>query len=315
MFVTGRYSSIVLSVLSLLLWGIGAFLPYNVQEGTANAFFVSSIGVYACRALSLLLYVGVAFIINSFIILEERTPWMAGLLLWLAALLPPLQNNLAFAMALLVFVVAVALLLSCCYPDGIERRIYAVFFIYSLSVLLCPQFLYLAPLFIAYPIMTGVLGIKSFLSLLLGAVTPFWLLYGSAWVLPALSVAKEPFEQGLVHISDVWGVVPTTPSLLSFAIVELLIMLPALYFFFTTSSPSKPVMRKMLAFFMLANTYLWLLSWVCGDSLLLFAWRLPGLALISAYLFTVKITKLSSIYFVLIYIMWLFVAAIGIWNG
>ena len=85
MFVTGRYSSIVLSVLSLLLWGIGAFLPYNVQEGTANAFFVSSIGVYACRALSLLLYVGVAFIINSFIILEERTPWLAGLLLLLAA--------------------------------------------------------------------------------------------------------------------------------------------------------------------------------------------------------------------------------------
>ena len=314
MFVTGRYSSIVLSVLSLLLWGIGAFLPYNVQEGTANAFFVSSIGVYACRALSLLLYVGVAFIVNTFVILENRTPWLIGLFLWLAALLPPLQYNLAIAIALFVFIVAVTLLLSCCYPN--ERRIYAVFFIYSLSVLLCPQFIYLAPLFIAYPIMTGVLGIKSFLSLLLGAVTPFWLLYGSAWVLPSLSVAKEPFEQGLQSMMGGWEFVSPAMAVLSFALVELFIMLPAVYFFFTTSSPSKPVMRKMLAFFMLVNVYLWLLSWVRGaDSLLLFAWRLPGLSLISAYLFTVKITKLSSIYFVLIYIMWLLVAAFGIWNG
>ena len=137
MFVTGRYSSIVLSVLSLLLWGIGAFLPYNVQEGTANAFFVSSIGVYACRALSLLLYVGVAFIVNTFVILENRTPWLIGLFLWLAALLPPLQHNLAIAVALFVFIVAVTLLLSCCYPN--ERRIYAVFFIYSQTPLNCAR--------------------------------------------------------------------------------------------------------------------------------------------------------------------------------
>lgn len=305
----------LLSVMSLLLWVAGAFVSSPVKFSYINSFLLSSVGEYGCRALSLLLYVAVALISGAFVIVEERTPWLAGLFLLISSFLFPLQENVAVAASTLLLMVAVAFLLSCYPQEAVERRIYTVFFIYSLSVLMVPQFIYLAPLFILYPIMTGVLGIKSLLSLLLGVLTPFWLLYGFTWVFPSLSVARIPFEQGLQLISFASGNDASQPQLL-FIFAELFIMLPAAFLFFTTSSPAKPLMRKMLAFFMLANLYMWLLQWVFrGDSLLLLAWRLPGLAIMAAYLFTVRITKLSNIYFVLIFITWLIVAALGIWNG
>lgn len=315
MFVTGRYTTILLSVMSLLLWVVGAFVSCPAKCSYLNGLLMSSVGEYGCRVISLLLCVAVAFITGAFVILEERTPWLAGLFLFLCSILFPLQENVAVAASTLLLMVAVTFLLSCYPQEGIQRRIYTVFFIYSLAVLMVPQFIYLAPLFILYPIMTGVLGIKSILSLLLGVVTPFWLFYGFTWVFPSLSVARIPFEHGLQLISFAGGNGTSQPLLL-FIVAELFIMLPAAFLFFTTSSPAKPLMRKMLAFFMLANMYMWLLQWVCrGDSSLLLAWRLPGFAIMAAYLFTVRITKLSNIYFVLIFITWLFVAALGIWNG
>ena len=107
---------------------------------------------------------------------------------------------------------------------------------------------------------------------------------------------------------------PALPFMLSMA-VEAVVLLSAAVVFAGSTSPAKPLMRRMLLFVICANICLWILSWFVNGSIeVLLAWRLHGFAISVAYIFSLRFNKLYNIAFWIFNIMCIAIAAVfGVW--
>lgn len=309
-FVTGRFTLTMLLVGATLLWIIGVLGQVTLGDAPTRSLLTLTLPVWLEGLLSFGLYVATAFILNSFVIIEGRTPWLGGLFMWLTACLISLQCNVVMALSVLVFVLLIALLMAC-YPRGnIQRWVYSVFLLLSLSSLFMPQYVYMFPLAIIYIAMSGLLGVRNILAALLGVLTPLWFLYGFMTLFPDLALPGGSLLDALYSVLQFSFAMPPLPMLLLMA-VEAVVLLSAAVVFVGSSSPAKPLMRRMLLFIICANVYLWLLAWFAIDSVeLLTSWRLAGLAIIVAYIFSLRFNRLYNISFWIFNIMWIAAAAV-----
>lgn len=312
-FVTGRFTLTILLVGAALLWLIGV-LEHMATDDAPHSFLTLSLPLWLSGVLSFGVYVAAAFILNSFVVIEGRTPWLGGLFMWLAASFITMCCDVAMALSLLVFVLLLALLLACYPRENIQRWVYSAFSFLSLSALFMPQYIYMLPLFFIYIALSGVLSLRNILAALLGVATPLWFLYASQFMLPEASMLSDYFINAAYSLLHISFAVPSLPLLLPMA-VEAVVLLSAAVVFAGSSSPAKPVMRRMLLFIICASVYLWLLAWLTNDNCaLLSAWRLPGLTIIIAYVFSLRFNKMFNIAFWIFNIMWIAVATVfGVW--
>ncbi len=318
MFVTGRYTAISLLVASLLLWLLGLF--FSVDEVvTSGQLIFSGLSISAGWVgylLSFPIFVLVAYILNSLVILETRTPWLASLFLYLLSMNFYLHGNIQLAISLLFFIFSITMLSTCIVYDGVERRVYSIFLLIASSALIFPQFIYLIPIFFLYLFIAEIFKIKTLFAALLGFVTPFWLLFGSEYIYPKLNFITRYFISGVSELFVLHSNCSLTIAQILFMSIEMMLIIQSVWLLVATSNPAKPVMRRMLSLFVITNIYLWTLSWFVAHNYDMFLmWRLPGTALMLAYVITVKITKLSNIYFVILNVLLLLVAFFGLWNG
>ena len=148
-FVTGRFTLTMLLVGATLLWLIGVLGRVAIGEAP-HSFLSFSLPLWMCGALSFGVYMVTALILNSFVIIEGRTPWLGGLCMWLTACSLVLQCNIAVALSVLVAVLLLALLVGCYPRENVQKWVYSAFLFLSLSVLFLPQYIYLLPLFFIY---------------------------------------------------------------------------------------------------------------------------------------------------------------------
>ncbi len=317
-FVTGRYTSVFLSVAALFLWIIGSiFYSNDVSFVSLYQAEIDSLPYGVGLFLSFLLYVAIAYILNSLVILESNTPWLAGFFLWLTAPLFVIHSDVILSLSTLLSVMATVLLLSCYQPQNVERRIYTAYLVQSCVTLLFPQAMCMFLLFAIYLIIVRALTFRRLFAAFLGVVTPYWLLFGTIYIIPSFSFLSQPFEMGLSGLLGGFSFDFSLPvALLLFMAFEFLVMTMAVLLFGFTSSPANPIMRDMLKYIMIGNFVMWVLSWFANTvSEVFLAWRMPGFAILSAYVFTVRYTKPLNIFFVIFNIVLLIVAALGIWNG
>lgn len=312
-FVTGRFTLTILLVGATLLWLIGVL--GRIALGDAPHSFLSfSLPLWICGVLVFGIYMVTAFILNSFVIIEGRTPWLGGLFMWLAACSLVLQCNAAVALSVFAAVLQLALLVGCYPRANVQKWVYSAFLSLSLAVLFMSQYIYLLPLFFIYIAMTGVIGFRTVMAALLGIATPMWFLYCIEVVFPGMELFCDNLIGGIDTALQFAFVVPSLPFLVSMA-VELVVLLWAAVVFVSSTSPAKPLMRRMLLFVICANIFLWILSWFANDNIeLLSAWRLPGFAISVAYIFSLRFNKFYNIAFWIFNIMCIAVTAVfGVW--
>lgn len=316
-FVTGRYTAISLLVASLLLWLLGLFSGANdggsLRESIIYGFSVSQNWLGSLLALPI--YLLIAYILNSLVILESRTSWLAFLFLYLLSMNFFLHGNFSLAISLLLFILSITILSSCIDYDGVQRRIYAIFLFFALSAIFFPQLIYLLPIFFLYLYISKIFKFRNLLAALLGIATPLWLLFGTAYIYPQLKAFTTPLLSRVTGLFVMKTALSLTVAQLLFMSIEVLLLIHSVWLLIATSNPAKPIMRRMLSLFIITNAYLWILSFFSVNNFnMFFVWRLPGVALMLAYVATVKITKLSNIYFVILNILLLIVAFLGLWN-
>lgn len=298
---------------SLLLWVAGYF--FHVGSGTAflDSIGLNFIGELLSRLFSLLAYVCVALVLNHLYLFEQRVPYLPHIFLWLVSVHLFLQPDYLVATASLFFLLSVAQLLSCCQESGQERAIYSAFAILSFSSLFLLQFAYLLPLFFVYLWVARIWSFKNLFAALLGVVTPYWFLCALIFVEPSLDVLLLPMKFGVLCITAPAAVNLSLPACVSL-VMELLVVVVALSLFFVSSLPAKPLLRRRFLFLIIVNLYLLLLQFVVPqDYSLLLAWRLPGVAVMAAFVFSMRVTRLSNIYFIILNVMWLVTAALCLW--
>ena len=311
-FVTGRFTLAILLSGALLLWIVWALL--DVNSGVGNVGSLSALPHWLHGVLSFVVYIAVAFLTNSFVVIEGRAPWIGGVLMWLAAICHFVQEDMLLPLSLLALTVIFSVLLSCFRRPNVQQWVYSAFALLSLLTLFVPCGVYMFPLALVYMAMTSIFSVRNMLSGILGVSTPVWIFYCLSFVADSADVflgASMKNIAGAVQFSFQ----PLTPYFLLLLFAEALVMFPCAVTLARSGSPAKPLMRKMLTFFIMAGIFLWALSFVRGnDFSLLFAWRLPSLSIMMAYLFTLRINKFTNIYFVVVNILFLAVAAFGIWN-
>ena len=291
---------------SLALWFIGAFIEIVGPEHCG----VSLPEMIAGRCISLLSFIATAYLLNSIRLFERRAGWLLSLLMWLAALSWQMHDNSADAFSMLMVVVSLAVIFSC-QQAAVESRIYTSSLIVGALSFLVPLSLWLLPLLFVFMFMTNMFTPKRMLAMLLGAITPFWLVYGTIYVYPEASVCADRLH-GFVINTHIFASTPSLGHILS-AVIDLLLLLPASVAFMTSSSPAKPMLRKRLQFMTLLGFYLVFLSFAYPSQEVLLVWRIPVVAVMAAYLFSLKVTKVSNLYFIFMNIIWLAKAALSVW--
>lgn len=306
-FVAGRFTPIVLLCASLCMW-VGALFITTAPVTGAALFGYEWLSVVAV----LLCFVAAAALLGSFTLFERRVRWLPALFLWLASLSLFLHGHVAIAFSVLLMVVIVAQLFRCQVAGNQERMLYALFLAVGTATLLSPAFLLLSPLFVVASSAGSRLGAKKLLAMLLGFVTPFWLLFGTTYVFPSLDFLIESF---LMTVKELFVVDFFSFSLFRVVmlLVELSVLLPSVAIFVGSSLPGKPLLRRRLVFIYSFYVYLLLLSFVFDGYELFYALRLPWLAIMASYLFVFKINRLSNIYFIILNIAWLAIAPICVW--
>ena len=298
---------------SLLLWVGGYLGSVGSASTTLASWGLDFFGDLFSRAVSLLSYICAALVLNHIYLFERRVPYLPHIFLWLVSVQMFLHPDCVIAPTLLFFLLSVAQLISCCQEKGQQRVLYGAFAILSFSSLFFLQFVYLFPLFFVYLWVGNVFSAKNLFAALLGALTPYWLLLGILFVAPSLDGLLLPQKMGMLNL--------LTPATLSFTLqqlvtlaTELLVLVVAVSLFVTSSLPAKPLLRRRLLFVFIANVYLLLLSFALPqDYALLLAWRLPGNAIMAVYVFSMRVTRLSNVYFVILNILWLVAALLCLW--
>lgn len=307
-FVSGHFTPIVLLCASLCMWVVSLFVDKlsPVHDGFWGA------GGFLKNVVALLCLVTAAAVLGSFNLFERRVRWLASLFLWLASVSPFLFGNVTLAFSTLLLLLIVALLFHCQACGILEPMLYKMFFAVGVATLFFPGFLLLLPVFIVAPFAGNNFGFKKIMAMLLGLLTPFWLLLGGVYVFPALDVLSIPFLTGLDWLFHINFSMPSIFGGFMF-VSEMLVLFPFVFSFLGSSVPGKPTLRRRLVFILSLYVYLLLMSIIFGNHGLFFAWRLPLLTIMVSYLFSLKINRLSNIYFIFLNLIWLATVPLYLW--
>ena len=267
---------------------------------------------FLTRFSALLCYVAVALMLNSLHLFERRIAWLMSLFLWLVAVSMYINYDLHAAFSVMALMASVTMLFSCQLAVEHERALYTVFALLGGTSLMTPVVLLLLPIFVAFTFFSNIITVKRGFAMLLGLLTPYWLLFGIGYVYEPALAFFSGIKDFFVH--DGFSIALPPFYVLLSMLVELLVFVPSSVFFFTSSFPGKPLLRKRLLFVFLFNLSLLLLTFfVSGQSELLYAFRIPGCAVMMSYLFVQRITKLSNIYFIFVNLIWISLALYCLW--
>lgn len=312
-FVNGKYTLTTLLAGSLIMWLAGMLFLGNRDAVLFSQPVVSY--TWLPYLISFIVYIVVAFIVNSFVIIEGRISWLGGLVMWLAALSFSIHDNAPLCLSSLMQVLLFAVTLSCYQRNDVQKWIFAAFAFISFLSLFNHCYLYLLPLLFVYIAMTATFCIRNIAAAIIGAVTPQWILLGAISLLPNYSYLMEDYIRGFNELFPFDMTMPSFPILMQ-AVLELFVLITSLSVFVRSTSPAKPLMRKMFIFFVVTGFYLLLLSFFVSEySEMLYVWRLPGLAIMMAYLFSVRLTKTFNVIFIILNVLWVILSAVNVWYG
>ena len=265
------------------------------------------------RVVSMLIYGFSAVLLSRQTFFDRGVKWMGALYLWFVAMSMFVNGNPLIAFASLLFLLSVILLFLCQYSANPIGSFYSSFMILGILCYVMPCSVYFVPLYLLFCFITNTFSVRGMAASLLGLLTPLWLVMGLAYVFPDVSVLQQIFMDGLANVFDIgFSAFSVIDILLS--VFVLAILLPAIFAFVGSTSPSKPVLRRRMSFLIIADVYMLLLFCIVdAGSVFFYMCQLPCVAIFASYLLAKKETKLSNVYFVFVNIIIIAIATLELW--
>ena len=309
-FVSGRATAPVLLGVSLLMWLVGIFLDAPVNDLSLFGF---NIGNVVSRCITFACFALAGVMMSSLYIFDRRIRWFFSLFLYMASVSLFAHTCTGYALSLFLFLLVISRLFSCNQEEDCRYVIFSAFAVSGIAILLFPQFIMLLPALALYVIMMKLAGWRELLALMLGFFTPYWFLFGIDYIFPNVIGQSNLFMAPLLYIASVTPFVYSLQNIMIIAL-GLLVLIPFVLLFMGASTPAKPILRKRIQFFAWLNLYLIILSLLYSqDFLFYYMLSLPALAVMLAYIFSLKVTRFSRFYFVLINLLLLAIAPLGLW--
>ena len=312
-FANGRYTSTVLFVLSMSVMLAAYWMP-PVVETLAQPAVPEFMDGLVSHIVSMLIYALAAVILSRQAFFDRDVKWMGALYLWLVAMSMFVNGNPLIAFASLLFLISVILLLLCQYSANPVGLFYASFMLLGILCFVLPYSVYFVPLYLLFCSITNTFSGRGIAASLLGLFTPFWFVMGLAYVFPDMNEVQLSCMDGFLAVLDVGFSAFGVLDLLLLALA-LAVLLPTVFTFVGSTSPSKPLLRRRMSFLIIAEVYMLLLFCIVnGGSALFYVCQLPCVAIFTSYLLAKKETKLSNVYFVLVNIIIIAIATFALWE-
>lgn len=309
-FASGRYTSAVLFVLSMLVMVSAHWMSVSALSVDGLPVLI---GGFLSRAAALLLYMFSAVLLSRQTFFDREVKWKGALYMWFVAVSTFVNGNVAIALLSLIFILSVILLLYCQYCPDPVGVLYTSFMFLGFLAFISPYSLYLIPLYLLFCSITNTFSARGVAASFLGLLTPFWLVVGTAYVFPRANAIWDSFVDRLPAVVDVDFTGLTFLHIMVLLLV-LSVLLPATFAFVGSASPAKPLLRRRLTFVIVANVYLLLLFVIVGGgSAFFYICQLPFVAILTSYLFAKKETRLSNVYMILINLIMVAMATQSLW--
>ncbi|MBQ2126447.1 MAG: hypothetical protein II198_02200 [Bacteroidaceae bacterium] len=311
-FANGRYTSTVLFVLSMLVLSAAYWLP-DYAAPIAQPALPLFMSRAVSRVVSTFIYLFAAVILSQQTFFDREVKWKGALYFWFVAVMTFVNGNPLVAVASLLFLLSIVMMFHCQHSADPVRLLYTSFLLLGVLAFITPFALWLIPLYLLFCSMVNIFSARGVAASLLGVITPFWLVMGTAYVFPRVNGILDSF---VGNMSAGFEVCFPSFSLLCLLLIlfVLAVLLPALFTFVGGTSPSKPFLRRRFSFVLVANVYLLLLYCIFGGGAgFLYVCQLPFVAIEASFLFARKETKLSNVYFVLLNTIMLAIASLPLW--
>lgn len=261
-------------------------------------------GYFVPLFLSFMCYVAATMILDISYLFERRIRWLSAMFMWLTAISFPVHEAGKPALAVFLLAVIVYKLFACRSGEGVHYGLYSVFTVIGCASLLFPHFLLLLPVFIVYGLVAMMPGVRGLLAMLLGLCVPCLLVTGIDYIFPG--VVPDVLVCGgmdlLKHLSfEMPDVLQAVLLLLQFVV-----LLSFTVMFVKSSVPGKRYLRRRLVLLIYLNISLFLMSLLYNEEFVLFyMMSLPSVAVMMAYVFSMKVSKPMNWFFIAMNLLWL----------
>ena len=272
--------------------------------------------------LQLVILAAIAFVLgeisNGNVLIRLRNRMTQSVFMLLATMVNPLFGELLPLVATLCFVTGLLLLFRTYQTAGAVGTYYFSFLLFGVAVLLAPVLLFFVPLlWLLSASHLQSLNSQEGVASLLGLLTPFWMMVPMAiyvhFLNPQLSLLSplDSFVHFFSNLVQHTSYVTTYYLLPLFFIVTLTAV--SIVYFWNHRTNDRIQTRLLLTFFFWSLAYAVLLLLVlpgCYDSLmfLVIALATP----LVAHLLTVTNTKLSNIFFFVVFALTIFVSIVSL---
>lgn len=182
---------VVACVSSFVAWQRGAVvhIPGNLGWGLPSANFWLPFGWVSAAVnlvANLLVAVTVVFINRRFNVLRSLTALVASMYFVMQMALPSVFGQLYGGTVLALVILMCTMLLFSVYGDSQgQRRVFLIFCLLGAGVFTQIAYLFYVPMLMVGCVQMRVMSLRSFLAMLLGFITPAWILFGFGIVTPA----------------------------------------------------------------------------------------------------------------------------------
>ena len=190
-FINGRQFFILTAVLFVVLTWIAPKEVTSLQGASMGVCFQSVSTLVLPQLLSFLLstagMIGVGFLLaflnKTYSYVREVTYVFSSTFLWLGIANPMIATHFYDGTILSIAVMLLALILFSTYQDGRQqRRVYITFAILSVCCMFQYSFFYLIIVMIFGFMQMRAMGIRSFLAIIFGLITPYWIACGTGLI-------------------------------------------------------------------------------------------------------------------------------------
>ena len=293
---TGRFTLPVVVIVCLLLWGI-SLREWNELASMAIIGFIGYVIIETNTA---------------FTLIRTRTSLPVSIYGWMATALFFLHPFEWINLIPLVFILSVFQLFRSYESSSPTNPIYHTFLFIGLGSLLFPQIIYFIPLFWGSMIPFRAMNGRSFLASLIGIITPYWFLYGYAFLYDKTDIFLASLRE-MIHFYPLDYSQLSSAEILSWGMITLLLLISGIHYI-QISYMDKTRTRIYHSFLVFAG------FWATAFSLLqpvhlheLMPIQLICMAFLSGHLFSLTRNRFSGILFVVIFVTFILLMTYNLW--
>ena len=293
---TGRFTLPVVVIVCLLLWGI-SLREWNELASMAIIGFIGYVMIETNTA---------------FTLIRTRTSLPVSIYGWMATALFFLHPFEWINLIPLVFILSVFQLFRSYESSSPTNPVYHTFLFIGLGSLLFPQIIYFIPLFWGSMIPFRAMNGRSFLASLIGIITPYWFLYGYAFLYDKTDIFLASLRE-MIHFYPLDYSQLSSAEILSWGMITLLLLISGIHYI-QISYMDKTRTRIYHSFLVFAG------FWATAFSLLQpvhlheqMPIQLICMAFLSGHLFSLTRNRFSGILFVVIFVTFILLMTYNLW--